>query len=214
MILVGQYDSPYVRRVAITLHHYGIAFTRDTTSVFSPKMASVHPLVRIPSLILDDGERLWDSAAILDHLDQQVGPDHALTPQSGPARRQVLRITTLAAGAIEKAGAVVYERHLHKPECVSHEWVDRCTTQLAGVLSYLDGETQAPWFFGETMTQADVTIGCAIGYMRLRLDEAFVAGRHPKLAALFARCDGLDEFAKTRPSPDEVMPSQGTVQRS
>jgi glutathione S-transferase len=214
MILVGQYDSPYVRRVAITLHRYGMAFTRDTTSVFSAKMAGVHPLVRIPSLILDDGERLWDSAAILDHLDQQVEPNDALTPRSGPARRAVLRITNLAAGAIEKAGAVVYERHLHKPECVSREWVDRCMSQLTGALSFLDGETRVPWFFGDNMTQADVTIGCAVGYMRLRLEEAFVAARHPKLAALCARCDGLDEFAKTRPGPDEVMPSKGAVQRN
>src|SRR5215469_13166731 len=194
MVLVGQYDSPYVRRVAVTLHHYGMAFTRDTTSVFSPKMANVHPLVRIPSLILDDGERLWDSTAILDYLDQQVGPDKALTPGSGTARWQVLRITTLAAGAIEKAGAVVYERHIHSPECVSREWVDRCMTQLGGALAFLDGEAQSPWFFGAALTQADVTIGCAIGYLRLRLDEAFVPGRHPKLAALAARCDGLDEF--------------------
>jgi glutathione S-transferase len=214
MILVGQYDSPYVRRVAITLHHYGMAFKRDTTSVFSPKMASVHPLVRIPSLILDDGERLWDSAAILDYLDQQVAPDKALTPRSGTARRQVLRITTLAAGAIEKAGGVVYERHLHKPECVSHEWVDRCMTQLAGALSYIEHETQVPWFFGAAMSQADVTIGCAIGYLRLRLDEAFVPRRYPKLAEFAARCDGLDEFVKTRPGPDEVMPAKGSVQRS
>jgi glutathione S-transferase len=191
-----------------------MVFTRDTTSVFSPKMANVHPLVRIPSLILDDGERLWDSMAILDYLDQQVAPDRSLTPRSGTARRQVLRITTLATGVIEKAGAVVYERHLHKPECVSGEWVERCMTQLTGALAYLDNEAQAPWFFGAAMTQADVTIGCAMGYMRLRLDEAFVARRHPKLAALAARCDGLDEFARTQPGPDEVMPSKGAVQRS
>jgi glutathione S-transferase len=214
MILVGQYDSPYVRRVAITLHHYGVTFTRDTTSVFSPKMADVHPLVRIPSLILDDGERLWDSVAILDHLDEQVAPEQALTPRSGTARRRVLRITTLATGAIEKAGAIVYERHLHKPECLSHEWIGRCVTQLTGALSYLDREAQAPWFFGTTMTQADVTIGCVIGYMRLRLEEAFAAGRYPKLAALAARCDALGEFAKTQPGPDEVMPAKGSARRT
>jgi len=87
-------------------------------------------------------------------------------------------------------------------------------TQLTGALAYLDNEAQAPWFFGAAMTQADVTIGCAMGYMRLRLDEAFVARRHPKLAALAARCDGLDEFARTQAGPDEVMPSKGAVQRS
>jgi glutathione S-transferase len=87
-------------------------------------------------------------------------------------------------------------------------------TQLAGALTYINGEAQAPWFFGASMSQADVSIGCAIGYMRLRLDEAFVPSRYPKLAALLARCDALGEFAKTQPSPDEVMPTKGTVQRS
>jgi len=213
MILVGQYDSPFVRRVAVTLHHYRMPFTRDATSVFSPKMASVHPLVRIPSLILDDGETLWDSVAILDYLDQQVAPDRALTPLSGTARRGVLRATALAAGAIEKSGAIVYERHLHKPECVSREWLERCSAQVGGALTHLNAEAQAPWFFGTAMTQADITIGCAIGYFRLRLDEVFPAQRYPKLAALAARCDALEEFVRTRPGPDELMPAKGSVTR-
>jgi glutathione S-transferase len=214
MILVGQYDSPFVRRVAVTLHHYGMAFTRDTTSVFSPKMASVSPLVRIPSVILDDGEMLWDSASILDYLDEQVAPDIALTPRSGEARRHVLRATTLATGAIEKAGAVVYERHLHKVDCISAEWVERCLSQLDGALSYLDAAVREPWFFGEKMTQTDVTIGCAVGYLRLRLEEGFPLNRYRKLEALSAHCNALDEFVRTQPAPDEVMPPKGTARRA
>jgi len=214
MILVGQYDSPFVRRVAITLHHYGMPFTRDRTSVFSPKMASVNPLVRIPSLILDGGETLWDSTAIVDYLDEQVAADIALTPRSGEARRQVLRASALAVGAIEKTGAVVYERHFHRPECVSSEWVERCLGQLAGALSHLDQTAGAPWFFGEKMTQTDIAVGCAIGYLRLRLEEAFPPSRYPSLQALVSRCNALDEFARTQPAPDELMPPKGTAQRS
>jgi glutathione S-transferase len=211
MILVGQYDSPFVRRIGVTLQHYRMPFTRDRTSVFSPKMASVNPLVRIPSIILDDGQMLWDSAAILDYLDEQVAPQVALTPRAGEARRNVLRATALAAGAAEKTGAVVYERHLHRGDCVSTEWVKRCLEQVEGALSYLDGAAHQPWYFGEKMTQADVTVGCTIGYLRLRLEEAFPAGRYPKLEALMTRCDALDEFAQTRPAPDEVMPPKGTA---
>src|SRR5215467_9956971 len=155
MILVGQYDSPFVRRIAITLHLYALAFTRDRTSVFSPDMAARHPLVRIPSLVLDDGETLFDSAAILDHLDETVGPDKSLVPRSGAPRRRVLRTMFLATGAIEKAGAIVYERHLHAPECVSKEWVTRCRGQLDGALAHLEKEGQWPWYAGDKMTQAD-----------------------------------------------------------
>jgi glutathione S-transferase len=214
MILVGQYDSPFVRRVAVTLHHYGMPFTRDRTSVFSPKMASVNPLVRIPSVILEDGETLWDSTAILDYLDERVAPDIALTPRSGEPRWQVLRASALAVGAVEKAGAVVYERHLHRPDCVSTEWVERCLGQLAGALSDLDETAREPWFFGERMTQTDITIGCVIGYLQLRLEEAFPPNRYPNLEALASRCTALDEFVRTQPAPDEVMPPRGTARRS
>jgi glutathione S-transferase len=214
MILVGQYDSPFVRRVAITLEHYGMAFTRDRTSVFSPDMARVTPLVRIPTLVLDDGEALFDSAAILDHLDEQVSPERALLPRSGAARRRVLRATVLAAGAIEKAGAVVYERHLHAAACVSEEWVARCLGQLGGALAFLDGEAASPWFFGERLTHADVTLGCLVSYLRLRLGEALPNGRYAAIEALAARCDALDAFHATLPSPDEAMPDAGSVRRA
>ena len=89
MILVGQYDSPFVRRVGVTLHLYEIPFTRNAISVFTDagEMAQINPLVRIPSLVLDSGETLIDSAAILDTLDEMVGPSRALTPASGAVRR-------------------------------------------------------------------------------------------------------------------------------
>src|SRR5258705_11343896 len=89
MLLVGQYDSPFVRRVAISLHVFGIAFERNTKSVFADadEMRRINPLGRIPSLVLDDGEVIIDSAAILDYLDGLVGAERALLPPHGPARR-------------------------------------------------------------------------------------------------------------------------------
>jgi glutathione S-transferase len=208
MILVGQYDSPFVRRVAVSLHHYGIPFERNRLSVFQPSMAEINPLVRIPALTIDGGETLIDSAAILDYLDQLVGPDRALTPAGGDDRRRVLQASALASGAIEKCGAVVYERHFHAPACIAHEWVARCMGQLAGALTMLDGYAKAPWYFGAKFTQADVTIGCLIGYIRLRLEEAMPAKRYPRLEELAARCEVLDAFQKSRPGPDELMPGK------
>lgn len=117
IILVGQYDSPVTRRIAIALNHYGISFTRDTRSIFSDALAvgKISPLIRIPALVLDDGEVLIDSAAILDHLDEQAG-HAALMPASGSSRRRILQLTSLAQGTLEKVAAVVYERHFHPPE--------------------------------------------------------------------------------------------------
>jgi glutathione S-transferase len=208
MILVGQYDSPFVRRVAVTLHHFGIPFTRNRLSVFNPGMADVNPLVRIPSLIIDGGETLFDSGAILDYLDELAGSERALIPRSGDERRHVLQTTVLASGATEKTGAVVYERHFHAAACIAHDWVARCLSQIAGALVHLDGHAKAPWYFGPRMTQADITIGCMVFYFRLRLPEAFPPGRYPNVEQIAERCEALDAFINTRPASDEVMPGR------
>ena len=112
MILVGQYDSPYVRRVAVSLRVLGFAYEHDARSVFGDfdAMREINPLGRIPSLVLDGGEVLIDSAAILDWLDQTVGPARALMPPAGAERRRALRLIALATGAIDKIGAAAYER--------------------------------------------------------------------------------------------------------
>ncbi len=85
MILVGQFDSPFVRRVAVTLHHYHMPYTRNPLSVFRnvEDMRRLNPLVRVPALILESGETLIDSGAIIDCLDEMAGPARALTPPMG-----------------------------------------------------------------------------------------------------------------------------------
>jgi glutathione S-transferase len=208
MILVGQYDSPYVRRVAATLHHYGTPFERNAISVFSDAcdMARINPLVRIPSLILDDGEVLIDSAAIIDHLDEKAGPDHALTPRAGRDRRLVLQLVALATGAIDKAGAVVYERHFHAPAAVNEEWAARCEGQLKGALAALEGRLTGDWLALSRFTQADLTAAAMLFYLDLRLPHIDCARAYPALARLSARCEEMPIFKKTRPAPDEAMP--------
>jgi glutathione S-transferase len=195
-----------VRRVGMTLHHYGLRFERNRTSVFDPAMVDINPLMRIPSLIIDGDEILHDSTAILDYLDEIVGPQRALTPPSGARRRGVLRATVLAAGTAEKAGAVVYERHFHPKHAIAHEWTARCLSQIAGALVHLDAHCKEPWYFGAGMTQTDITIACMIGYFDLRLPECFPPTQYPALERLYARCEALDAFKTTQPSSDEVMP--------
>src|SRR5687768_12433570 len=120
MILVGHYDSPFVRRVAVTLHHYHMPFERNALSVFenARAMQKINPLIRVPALILESGEVLIDSNAIVDHLDETAGPARALTPAHGPERRKVMQAVAMAVGTTDKAGAVVYERYWHKGKTV------------------------------------------------------------------------------------------------
>ena len=212
MILVGQYDSPYVRRVAVSLKLAGLQFTRNTASVFADaeEMRRINPLGRIPSLVLDDGEVLIDSAAILDYVDELIGPERALLPARGAARRKALRIVALATGAIDKAGAITYERMLRPPETVYMPWMGRCLTQLASALTALDSLPLSPWYLGERPMQPDITVGVMLGYLDLRLVDAFPAGRYPTLETLSAACQALPEFAATVPAADETMPPRGT----
>ncbi|MBI2720460.1 MAG: glutathione S-transferase N-terminal domain-containing protein [Rhizobiales bacterium] len=209
MILVGQYDSPFVRRVAVTLHHYHMPFTRDTKSVFgdAKAMQKINPLIRVPSLILEGGETLVDSAAIIDCLDEMAGPARALTPAHGPERRKVLQAVAIATGAMDKAVQIFLERHFHPGKMLSREWESRCLKQLAGALDHLERGCGAPWFIDSQMSQADVTIGCLIGYLKLRVADAFPANRYPRIHSLAVHCELREEFVKSRPGANETMPA-------
>jgi glutathione S-transferase len=209
VILVGQYDSPYVRRCAIALHLLGLPFERNTLSGFADAeaMRRINPLGRIPSLILDDGEVLIDSAAILDHLDSRVAPERRLLPPAGRDRRAALRVVALATGCVDKAGAIVYERALRPPEKVHQPWIDRCRTQLDSGLAALEAATAGGWYVADRPLQPDITVACMFDYLGDRLAEAVPAGAYPRLAAFAERFAALPAFAATRPSVDELMPA-------
>ena len=210
MILVGQYDSPFVRRVAVTLHHYHMPFERNTISVYSQakKMQKINPLIRIPSLELASGEILIDSWAILDYLDELAGPARALMPSHGPERRKIMQTVALAAGAAEMAGAINRERYFHPGKMLCKEYEERRLHQLQFGLTELERNCGSPWYSDLHMSQADVTIGCLIGYVKLRVPEAFPAKKFPKLHALSLHCEMREEFVKSRISADEVMPAR------
>lgn len=208
MILVGQYDSPLTRRVAVSLHLLGIKFERDTRSVFADADAlrKISPLGRIPALVLDDGEVLIESGAILDHLDEQVGPERALVPPRGRERRRALHLMALATGTLDKVGAIVYERTLRPPDKQFEPWCERCHMQAAGGLAALEAATGDGWYLGEGPRQPDLTVACVLAYLPHRAPELFPPGRYPRLERLLAAVEALPEFRITRPATDEVMP--------
>jgi glutathione S-transferase len=211
VILVGQFDSPFTRRVAIAMHIYGMPFSRDTRSIFSDAKAlgQISPLTRIPALVLEDGEVLIDSAAILDFLDEAAGPA-ALMPKSGPERRFVLQYTALAAGMMEKTMAAVYERHFHPPAHRNPEWEARCLAQIQGGLAECVRRFRGPFTCGDRMTHADVMLTCTIGYMQDRLPEALAdANEVPglnRLISLAERCETTEAFRTNAVSANETMP--------
>ena len=197
MILIGQYDSPFVRRVAIALCIYDLAYEHRPWSTFGDAelIARYNPLRRVPTLVLDDGEVLIESAAILDHLDETVGPSKALIADSGAGRRHALRICALATGLGDKAASLIYERVLHREP--SQRWIERCENQISGVLDVLEqeraGRTGAFWF-GDAIGHADITVACVIRFLREAHPDLFDEERWSGLATHSARCEALPPF--------------------
>jgi glutathione S-transferase len=204
MILTGQYDSPYVRRVAVSLRLLGFAYEHDTRSVFGDfdSMRQTNPLGRIPSLVLDDGEVLIDSNAILDWLDQNVGSERALVPSAGSERRRALRLIALATGAIDKAMTSAYERIIRPAGFRWPVWIARCRTQVESALTALAAE---PWPADASLDQAQITTACMFRYVQMADPELLTRGRYPSLEKLSERCEARPEFQATYP-PDVVYP--------
>jgi glutathione S-transferase len=201
MLLIGMFDSPFVRRVAVSLNLLGFAFEHANWSVGKDhaQIRGYSPLGRVPTLVLEDGEVLTESAAILDHLDSVAGPERALVPTNGAARRQVLQLMALATGAAEKGRDLIYERITRPAEKRHEPWAERCRSQMHGAFGAIERwQVQHPgrWLVGEHLTQADITLTCAWAFMRdaLALEE----GPYPSLTALAARCEALPEFIATR----------------
>lgn len=182
-------------------------FTRDTRSIFgdAEAVSKVSPLTRIPALVLDDGDVLIDSAAILDHLDELAG-DRALCLSTGPARRSVLQMTALAQGTLEKAVAVVYGRHFHNCAQQSADWLARYLGQTRAGLDELTRRLKGPYACGATLSHADAIITPLIWYMHDRMDACLDPERHAPLIALVRHCETLSTFRAAAISNVEKMP--------
>ncbi len=197
MILIGQYDSPFVRRVAIAMRMYGMTYEHRPWSVFrdADKLAAVNPVMRVPTLIADDGEALTDSTAILDWLDEIAGPEAALIAASGKDRRACLKVCALASGLGDKAVSLVYEKLIH--ERATPLWVARCQQQIEGVLDALELSRTAAegrWWFGARISHADIITACVLRFLREAHPDLFDATRWPALAAHAEACEALPEF--------------------
>jgi glutathione S-transferase len=199
MFLLGQYDSPFVRRVAIALRLYGLPFEHRPWSTFGEgdRIAPYNPLRRVPTLVLEGGEALIESTAILDYLDELVGPGKAMIASRGPARRHALRICALATGLGDKSVSLLYERVLRKD--ASKLWVERCEAQIGGVLDVLEKERAAiasPYWFGERIGHADIAVACVLRFTGEAHPALLDAARYPALTAHAARCEALPVFAE------------------
>jgi glutathione S-transferase len=204
MLLIGMYDSPYVRRVAIAMNLCDIAFEHAPWSVGADfeRIRKYNPLVRVPTLVLDGGDVLLESAALLDYLDELVGPQQALLPRAGRERRTALKLMALANGAADKGREQIYERAFRPAEKRHDPWLARCRTQMHGALGALERHASergaGRWLIGERLSHADITLVCAFTFLCDALNVNPDGMTYPALGALAARCEALPEFQATR----------------
>lgn len=202
MRLIGMLDSPYVRRVAVTLRLLDLPFSHEPVSVFRhyDAFAAVNPVVKAPTLVTDAGVVLMDSGLILEHLERLAPAGRGLNPVDDledHARAQ--RIIGLALAACEKTVQLVYEFNL-RPEGKRHApWIDRVRGQLGQAYRLLEAEVAAApiWLLGERPSQAGVTVAVAWSFTAFVLPDAIEADAHPALADLARRAEGLPAFLAT-----------------
>ncbi|WP_350282462.1 glutathione S-transferase [Nitrosomonas sp.] len=200
MKLIGSLTSPYVRKVRIVLGEKGIdhEFTNDPP--FSPdtRVAQVNPLGKVPALIMDDGYILFDSRVIVEYLDDLNGPESGrLIPAAGPQRLRVKRWEALADGIIDACVAIYLE--WKRPESQqSQEWIERQQKKIDQGLHAIAAELgDKPWCEGESMTLADIALGCAFGYLDARFPAVKWRDTYPNLVRLADKLAERQSFKTT-----------------
>lgn len=197
MQLIGMLDSPYVRRVAITAELLGIPLERRQISVFQnyQEVRAINPLVKVPTLVLDDGRVLIDSTLIIDYL-EAVSGRASLMPAELDERVDALAAIGIAMAVNEKAVQLFYET-TKRPAGAQHApWLARIREQLAGGLGRAeaivgDGER---WLGGDAPGQADIAIATAWRFVQLHYSVEYSPRSYPGLDRHSARAEALPAF--------------------
>lgn len=201
MKLIGMLDSPYVRRVAISLQLLGLKFEHRALSVFRnfDEFRSINPVVKAPTFICDDGTVLMDSTLILEYAEALARP-RSLMPRSASNLRsdlpRALRITGLALAAVDKAVQVIYEQQQRPPEKLFQGWLDRAAGQMLCGLAALEAELakQPLAATRDGLDQAGITAAITWHFIQAEIPELVPAAQFPKLAAFSATAEALPEF--------------------
>ena len=191
--------SPYVRKVMVVAHEGKLAdrIALVSESVLPNKpnatVAISNPLMKVPTLLLEDGSALFDSRVIAEYLDGLAGGK--FFPTAGPQRWAALRLQALADGVLDAAILIRYERALRPAD---KQWTDWIDGQLLKIRQGLDAlEAQAG--LASTVTIGEITTACALGYLDFRFADENWRATRPGLAAFYERFSARPSMLATRP---------------
>jgi len=209
MQLIGMLDSPYVRRVAVSLQLLGLPFEHRSLSVFRAfdQFRLINPIVKAPTLVCDDGEVLMDSTLIIDYAQALAAPRKSLMPAGLAERQHTLRLVGLALAACEKAVQIVYERNVRPPEKLHAPWVERVTGQMLAAFAALEAEIgRKPLAAAsETIDQAGVTIAATWQFTQQVLPEIVPADDYRSLLSFSAQAEALPAFRAAPHGPGTYL---------
>ncbi|HRK76897.1 MAG TPA: glutathione S-transferase [Thiobacillus sp.] len=200
MKLVSSLTSPYGRKVRVVLAEKKIPFQLQVENPWLPDspVPDFNPLGKVPVLVLEDGESVFDSRVIVEYLDH-VSPVAHLIPGEPKSRMMVRGVEALADGVTDAAVAIFYEKK-RPADKQSTDWLTlQEKTLFRGLEALSEALGEKPWYLGNSMTLADVACGCMLGYLNLRFPEIDWRGVHPNLAKLFDKLMTRASFKETVP---------------
>ncbi|MAI90601.1 glutathione S-transferase family protein [Ponticaulis sp.] len=201
MKLIGMLDSPFVRRVAVTMKLLELPFEHESVSVMRDyeTFRTYNPLVKAPTLIMDDGTILMESSLILELVEKLAGPGQGLMPEGLDDYVRAQRIIGLSLIAAEKTVQKVYEHNMRASENIDLKWLSRVETQLADAYRALNAELKksTDWSCGPKLTQADITAAIAWKFTEHVFPKLADDRTYPAIAALSERAEAIPEFIDT-----------------
>ncbi len=202
MKLIGSLTSPYVRKVRVVMAEKKLDCQLDLEDVWgNDNIVKSNPLGKVPCLVLDGGEAVFDSRVIVEYLDT-LSPVGKLIPPSGRERTEVRTWEALADGLLDAAILARLEATWNgrSAEQRSQAWIDRQMRSVHNALKAMSlGLGDKPFCAGNHLSLADVAVGVALGYLDFRFAHIDWRGAHPNLHKLYDKLAVRQSFVDTAP---------------
>ncbi len=207
MKLVGQYDSPFVRRVAIALHHHGIPFDRKVISTFEhfDENLNINPLGKVPTLILPNGDQIYDSKSIIEYLESKATADVRLTVSDQTDYVRMLQVEAVGIGLAEKTYERVIEFARRSPGTHDPIWIERLERQIESALAWLSARCRLPNFVADRLSRADLAVATATTFLFEKQPQLYSLDRFSELEVHRNICEGLPAFKAAEYSKSEAL---------